>query len=225
MFELKRRLPSCFVDKTLVRALEDQLRQRLCLGDTAWLRLEITHRSGRVKLGSIEEHEAAQFVDDTAEMALFVRVHEPHTLDVRVQFSVSRSDSFVRVRYSDEVSRELAMSLVAEVEQLVLEQRTWNSLFSLDVAVSGLMDGLAAGVIVFAVYVFTFGSRVPRWSILVGLLLPLYRLIGFFKPYSVFETPQTPTLNMLGNWLTAGLAGLVLLTALGAYFDIGWLGF
>jgi hypothetical protein len=87
------------------------------------------------------------------------------------------------------------------------------------------VDGLAVGVVVFAVYAFTMGSRVPRWAIWTSLILPAYRALGFFKPYSAFETPEAKALRTVGNVLTAGLAGLVLVTAIGAYFDIKWLGF
>jgi hypothetical protein len=230
-FELNRRIPSCYVDKALVQALEDHLRQetarRRAVGaehdDAGWVSIDITHDTGRQTFRSMSEHVHQSFVDGTHEIA--IACHAPGGLDVRLQFSTKRQESFVRVRYPEARSRASALALIAGIERIVAQRRTWDSWVYPHVGLSGLVDGVALGVIVFALYAFSFGSRVPRWTIWASLLLPAYRMIGFFKPYTAFETPEARTLRTVGNLLTAGLAGLVLVTAIGAYFDIEWLGF
>lgn len=232
-FELNRRIPSCFVDKALVQALEDYLRHRMAQRpdtsegpeDTEWMRIEITHDAGRQTVRSMAEHPRPTFVDGTHEIAIIFQVQRPQPLEIRLQFSANRSDSFVRVRHSGDESREFLLDLIDGVGRIVGRKRTWNSWFCPGFGLSGLVDGLAVGVVMFAIYAFTAGSRVPRWAIWTALLLPAYRLIGFCKPYSAFETPEARTLRALGNLLTAGIGGLVLVTAIGAYFDIEWLGF
>jgi hypothetical protein len=225
--EVVRRIPSCFVDKALVQALEDFLRQRLepLAGgdpDGKWVAVSIIHHMGGTTLRSISEHTRTTFADGTREIAIVGQVRGPAPLDVRLQFSVSRPDSFLSIRYSDDGARPLVSDLLAGVERIVAQRRSWNAWFCPEFRLASFVDGLAVGVVMFAVYAFTAGSRVPRWAIWTSLLLPAYRLIGFFKPYSTFATPEALTLRAVGNWLTAGIAGLVLLTAIGAYFDIEW---
>ena len=229
-FELNRRIPSCFVDRSLIESLEEYLREKTASRraasaehDDDWMWIEITHHGGRQALRSMSELARRSFVDGTHEIAIICQL--PAGLDVRLQFSAHRQESFVRVRSRDDEAREFLTEVVADVQRIVAARRTWNSWFCPDIGLSGLVDGLAVGVVMFAVYAFTAGSKVPRWAIWTALLLPAYRFIGILKPYSAFETPEARTLRTLGNLLTAGIGGLVLVTAIGAYFDIEWLGF
>jgi hypothetical protein len=230
-FELYRRIPSCYVDKGLVQALEDHLRQKTArlravgaeYDDAGWISIEITHHAGRQTFRSMSEHARPSFVDGTHEIAITCQA--PSGLEVRLQFSAKRQESFVRIRYPEHASREFLLELIADVERIVAKRRTWDGWLYQDISLSGLVDGVALGVVVFALYAFTMGSRVPRWIIWTSLLLPAWRVIGFLRPYSAFATPEARKLRAVGNLLTAGIATLVLVTAIGAYFDIEWLGF
>jgi hypothetical protein len=231
--EVVRNLPSCFVDKSLVQDLEAHLRRAIRRlppdpephEDADLISVEISHEAGRETVRSIADYGPRTFPDGTHELALVCRMPRPDVHEIRVQFSVHRPGSFARVEHSGDAPPAFVGDFIAGVERMVAPKRTWNWWFSLDVGPSGLLDGLGLGVVVFATYAFMAGSRIPRWMLLVSLVLPLYRLIRVFKPYSAFESRQTRTFGAVGNLLTAGLAGLVFLTFLGAYFDINWLGF
>ena len=231
--EVVRELPSCFVDNALIHDLEAHLRQAIRrLGpdpelhrDAEAVSVEISHEAGRERVRSIAEYGPPTFPDGTQQVALVCHLHRQDVRQIRVQFSIRRPASFVRIEHSGDPPSAFVSDFIGGVERIVAPKRTRNWWFSVDIGPSGLLDGLAVGVVMVAAYAFTAGSRIPRWILLLSLVLPLYRLIGVCKPYSAFESQRTRMFGVVGNLLTVGLTGLVLLTAVGAYFDINWLGF
>ena len=136
-FVIQKRLPSCFVDKGLVKALEDYIRTRVnalpwdpdAPDETEHFSVEIVDAVGTETLESVVEHGPGRFFDGTKDITLKYFGYRPGHLEMTVRFSVDRENSVLRVQYSGEAAREIVVGLVIGIETILMPTRTMNRWF------------------------------------------------------------------------------------------------
>ena len=235
-YGLSRTLPSCKVDRTLLKEIEQYIQQRITAlvpppeGKKIDYELYMTESIGTEKFKSIEEYEKIYFPDDMRRIGIksSMRVYTSR-ISVDLSFDRSKFWSNIQIDYTGPAARETAISLSDEIIRRIQPYKTNNHYFE---RISGYgIFALLISVANTAQIIFVpwperpFKNVVKVISIAIAFAILTYWILTFLKPYSTFKTRLNEKREKWTTWVWFGFLGFLLFTVLGVYLRKRILGF
>lgn len=238
-YNLTKQLPSCAVERRLLLELESYVQRKIAehappfegVNSIVDNSFTIADKVGIEILKSVEEYQRSYFPDDTKIISIEARSIGKNSLSIEIQFTPSKSNSEVRVRFSGNSAREVATGIAAEILSIMESYKTLNYLFH-------YLYGLPLGILVYTmIYVGMIyaGLRPSRLDALSYFLVSIMSgvagaVIGItfnekFKPYSTFETRRNERRKKQFSWIVLGVLGFILFTVIGVFLRQKLLGF
>ncbi len=228
-YRLTRSIPSCRVDRDLLKEIEEYLTKRsvkyinpeehnapIC---------EIRFEEGRGRTGTyqgVREVPRGRFDDSVRQVSLgmeFPTDYAPTSSSASITFDVSRSGSKLDISLSGQEPREEVIAIDAELQRLLDGKKTWNWLFHPDVLVA--IPGMVVAILPAVMFLQLQTVTLPGYLLLVPLFLGvIYAICSSLRPFSRFDTRRNDTKDTLFGWLWKGIVGLG--TVVGGIFARKW---
>ncbi|MEW6682357.1 MAG: hypothetical protein AB1451_05440 [Nitrospirota bacterium] len=214
-------LPSCCVDKDLLRGLEDYLKtamgnlygnQQEAFRDE--YTLSITDSLGTEVLKSISDFGPALFSDRTQGITVEAsRLYsKQELLMVRLRFHRRRASSELSINCHARNARELATALCDGLKRLLEPHRNFNWFYNPPIVVELIVFSLSPLVVFFSP-AMTLRSQniwlITSW-VSAGLVVFYWVSRIVFKPYSSFDSRTSRTRSTLWNWFIYGIIGFLI---------------
>lgn len=235
-FTLEKQLPSCTVNKDLLRELEIYLLSKAkalagdeILEDDRCFCVRIHDDLGVESLSSVEKIPGGQFLDSTSQVALELNLRirrTPFPLEVHVRFNRDRLFSKLSISHSGDDARSVVAGLYDGVFRIVLSAKNGNAFFNPPPALEGAL-WIATSLPLF------IGSTLEKFlpsafaiCALFSALMYAYLIAGKrLRPYTEFDTSSTERNSKLMEWFIYGLAGFIVFGTLFSAFRKSVFGF
>lgn len=216
-FELKRRLPSCRVDKETLLVIEDYILEqaRDVFGLTpevaqSKLSVVIQESLGTERLASAKEMRSDTFPDTTVSVQLEVREWRPScTLDVYFHRESFHSSATVRAEGAQ--AREKAIGFFDGLLRRLESHRSYAWFFHPHPAIGGALSALT--FMSFGAVPWAFTAAVPEKLAAGFIALPLVLLIfhvgARLNPYTSFASRRADIREKTWNWFVGGMVAFL----------------
>lgn len=224
-YQFEKNIPSVFVDKDLLRQLEDYLMGRLpkklkSLTDKDEIdfsfSITLHEKHGKEYLNSVRELHRDKFQSDIERVDIYFSTNY-QLIDIDISFSLGYFGSIIRIDFRSENGKEITYGIYREIEQLLEDNKTIHFLFN--------------GKFVFFVYLFypllialgffTKGkTAIPYMTetvTFIALLGLSYSFIERISPYSTFDTKKQEIRNKFSKWIVNGLASVFIFGVLATF--------
>jgi hypothetical protein len=219
-FKLEKQLPSCDVDKKLLKGIQDYLlaRAKALAGEDILegndrFSVQIHDDLGVETVRSVDDIPGSQFLDSTKRIQLRLNLKyglKGFPLEIDVKFDKDRIFSNLNIAYSGNDARSAVAGLHDGIMRLVMSARNNNRYFN--------PPAFLEGALWFSTSVpmlggSALGKHVPNaWSygFLITALMWAYLIAGKrLRPYTAFDTPITKRNSKLVEWFIYGLLGFI----------------
>jgi hypothetical protein len=219
VFELKRKLPSCKVDKELLVTLEqyliEQAQQVFGLTEDAArseYKLSIEDSFGTGTFSSAREFLNDKFPDTTSSVRIILRPWRSPHLTIIVYFHRESIHSAIEVIADGPQARERAIGCYDGILGLLDSRRTGAWFFHPPALVQGMLGGItliSLGALPWA-FILKEPGVLSGALVAVPLILVTYHTGAYIKPYTAFVSRRTEFLEKTWTLFVVGMAGFIL---------------
>jgi hypothetical protein len=220
-FKLEKQLPSCDVDKKLLKGIEDYLLARAkalagkdILEDNDRFSVEIHDDLGVETVRSVDDIPEGQFLDSTKQIKLHLNLKyglKRFPLEIDVKFDKDRIFSNLNIYYSGDDARSAVAGLHDGIMRLVMSAKNNNRYFNPPAFLEGVL-WVSASVPMFVGSILEKHlANAQSYGYLIMALMWAYLIAGKrLRPYTAFDTPVTKRNAKLVEFFIYGLLGFVL---------------
>jgi len=244
-YSLKKPLPSCTVDKTLLQELEDYLHKKVSEAipptedekasglSMRNYHLTIEDSFGEETIKSAIDIDRSYFPDDTKAIRLEYRArNKDNRIDIKITFSASSvlpEFSELKITFQGASSREFVTGLAHQIIHRLEPYKTNSRYFSITLGKFLFAAFLFAISLVGISYGLEHSTSLAKFfltsSVSFLILVIAWVILLFLKPYSKFNTRRNEQFDKWINWVFAGVLAFILFTVVGVYFRQKLLGF
>jgi hypothetical protein len=220
-FKLEKQLPSCDVDKKLLKGIQDYLlaRAKALAGEDILegndrFSVQIHDDLGVETVRSVDDIPGEQFLDSTRRIQLQLNLKyglKSFPLEIDVKFDKDRIFSNLNIAYSGDDARSAVAGFHDGIMRVVMSARNNNRYFNPPAFFEGVL-WFSSSVPMFVGS--ALGKHLPNaWSygFLITALMWAYLIAGKrLRPYTAFDTPVTKRNAKLVEFFIYGLLGFVL---------------
>lgn len=235
-FKLEKQIPSCDVDKKVLKEIEEYLIARAktlagkdILEHSDRFSVQIHDDLGVETVSSVNDIPGGQFLDSTRRIQLRLNLKygfQGFPLEIDIKFDKDRILSNLNISYSGDDARSVVAGLHDGIMRLIMSARNNNRYFNPPVFLEGLLW--------FSTSVPMLGGsaldkHLPNawpYAFLITALMWSYLIAGKrLRPYTAFDTPVTKRNAKLVEWFVYGLLGFIVFGTFFTEIRKGVLGF
>jgi hypothetical protein len=221
-YTYEKKLPSVFVDKNVLVDLEHYILQRGSQLDPRKKQIPdytvtVIDSAGTLSLQNIESYPREVFDNEIETITLsYGKSYE--NVKIYLRFGKSKERAEIEISYNGENAQEVVESLKVGIYQRLKDSKTWNFIYHPHFAVTAILIYpllVILGATLYAVY------KTGIWSqqgIAVTLLLTVYLIAPYFKPYITFDTRRNILIRKWSGWLIESLMGILLIWLVASLF-------
>lgn len=175
---------------------------------------------GRETLNSLEELHSSLLADGTKSLTINYSTYKDPIRMIRIHLDSRGSrNSEIEIKMSGEFSKETAIGIASEIQQILLSSKNWNWLFHPHPLVSGILGGLLFYPLVVSVISLFRASWVTFYfSTLINLTFLIYFYTAWVTPFINLPTRRNEAIEKQISWLVYGSIGFLLFSVIGVFF-------
>lgn len=203
-------IPSCDVDKSLIKNLEDRIKQSIDDFSPEKFRIKIITSNSSQTLSSIDDYESKYFPDDTKEIE--IDYSNWTKLEISINFNRDKYLSKMIILLEDKSPHGHVEGLLFELTRKIDDYKNHNNLLH---PPGGFLTILYTPIVLlFILATLTrlgylgigIASAVLEITIVSAVI---YAVFSYYKPYIVFYTKQNERINKWLNWLTFAIVEFI----------------
>jgi hypothetical protein len=217
-FSLKRKLPSCNVDPSLIQRLERIVDDIPILRDedthsaTAKIKISIAGRDEEEELASIACYRRSYFHDDTRRIT--ITAGSSWKNKTRIQFDRDPLYSTIDIQCQSPNARSDAKQIYDYAIDIVKDHRNRNSFLHPSMPLLQLVLAPLSYAAFYMAYLFMLKSFVVHASraAFIGLAIQIYTNAHRIKPYTEFKTKLNEERSRWFNWFVFTILEFILIS-------------
>ena len=226
----EKRIPSCFVEKKLLKALENYILQK---AKNKFSDREDIHKKysfiikdsyGKEEFKSVDDFKLEYFSGDTKEISLKFAEYYPKYFKISVVFSLNGYSSTLEIEIEDKSCREEANGIYSEIMLMLKSYKNINFIFHImdfNYFVGFVMNvffGALIGISGYGIGIFLASKmQTVQVSLFFGIFPIFYWISAMFKPYSTFETRKNLAFSYYYRWFNLAFLGFLIFGIFGDF--------
>jgi len=217
-YEISMAIPSCNVNKTLLKELEEYIKKKgiEVLGEKhdtekSYYHFNIEDKYGEESLSTIDEYSRERFQNDIKGISLSF---SDWPTRISISFGLDKLDSQIRISIESPNAREVSQGIINEILNRLKDYKNLNYLFPSYVPWlnSGFLI-IASVLFIDAIYRNIFkDAEIRLYAVISGLVMftiLIYNILTRFNPYCVFDTNRNKEIGKNTSLIIKGAAGLL----------------